>query len=120
MLFGNLKNKKNLKTFLRDNSRECSVCKKEKNLDNFSLHKSEKGWWLGCKCTSCRKKYSLEYRKKCLENPPIPLSHKICKTCGEDKEACEFSPSIYSKTGLASYCKPCRRLYIKNRKLKSQ
>jgi hypothetical protein len=116
MLFGNLKNKKNLKSFLRDHSRVCSVCKEEKSLSDFSIHKSEKSWCIGCKCSLCVKRYSIEYRMKCLKNPPTTVSHKTCNTCGEKKEACEFSPSKYSKTGLASYCKPCRRIYIKKRK----
>lgn len=53
-------------------------------------------------------------RGRCPVTESLPES-KVCTKCGEEKSRSEFSPSKRTKDGLHSWCKGCKRAYMKAR-----
>jgi hypothetical protein len=45
------------------------------------------------------------------------MTKKICSTCKEDKEVCEFSPDKSKKSGVSGQCRICKSIYDKKRYL---
>lgn len=81
----------------------CSLCKKEKSLDEFILDKYKKSGRTS-RCKQCvREKYSEK------NFPRIDSGKKVCMHCKIDKEYIEFGSNKANKDGLNVWCKICAR-----------
>ena len=95
--------------------RNCTYCKLEKELTEFSLKKNGL-YGRNANCKECVKKKSelRKFRTKALrENNQLPES-KICTKCNLEKSRSEFAQDINKLDGLYSSCKSCNQEYIEN------
>ncbi len=89
----------------------CSVCREQKELDNFSPTKrNEDGSikYRASQCTRCR----TNKNRKTPEYKQDEVT-KECRHCRLPKPHEEFSPSIRGKLGLSAYCRPCEAVRFK-------
>jgi len=83
--------------------KNCSVCKKEKSIDDFNNNKNYKdGKFPYCK--SCRKE---ERKKNTYERPTNGI--KVCVGCNETKDISNFNSDCRNPSGLQTYCKLCAK-----------
>lgn len=96
----------------------CSVCKELKEDTNFSVNKRNldgtvkyRNSW----CNVCRNLAEINRRggrKKPI--PKVELESKECLECLKMLELSKFSPSKRGRLGVASYCRDCQNLRVKN------
>jgi hypothetical protein len=109
---------------IHNNMKECSKCKVEKEMSEFSKDKQKKSGYRPC-CKVCQRKAykkptdkSREAKRKIglkflKDNPDYK---KTCSKCKESLEASQFNYNYKSKDGLGFTCKPCERQYIVDNK----
>lgn len=82
----------------------CIKCGEEKDITEF--HKQKSGTYgVNSYCKFCRK--SLSKQEKLKRLALVPVGHKFCLKCNQDKLFSEFSNDKSKKTGLFSWCKIC-------------
>lgn len=90
----------------------CPKCNQCKSYDNFGKNKSNSdGLSTYCKLCRCeyRKVSSQGYRKD-----EVLSETKICTGCDEEKSHTQFNKDRYSKDGLQTYCKQCKKIRQKD------
>lgn len=89
-------------------TKACKDCGEEKPVSEFHVDRSRKdGLQFYCKvCNSARAAAYREARKKAYVAVVSPET-KVCRDCGEEKFASEFTVDRSRKDGLNPYCKTC-------------
>ncbi len=96
------------------NEKQCGSCKQVLPIVEFWKNKGLKDgyshWCKGCQKESSRRSY---IKRK---SRPITALAKVCKKCGIEKPAGEFSFQPNTSSGLNSYCKQCTSTYYRKRR----
>ncbi len=94
--------------------KRCTRCKKTKPASEFSPDGSMKRG-LASRCKKCMCKIAKEYYKTLVKSKPKPPKNgkKRCGHCGVIRAASEFYFHRASKDGLASDCKHCAKIRMK-------
>jgi hypothetical protein len=90
----------------------CIKCKQIIPKSCFSKHRSRQDG-LQAVCKSCFKKWKNDYILK----KKIVVENIICSKCGKLKHISNFNKCSVSKTGHASRCKECARIYAVRRNI---
>jgi hypothetical protein len=88
-------------------TKKCSKCKKEKNLNDFCKDKYNKDG-LKSSCKEC----DLLYRKN-RNIQPSNIKSKICTKCKQEKTIDNFNTDKLEKDGYRAWCKECCHQYNK-------
>lgn len=90
--------------------KQCTVCKENKQLDQFHRNnKSADGYGFRCKpCTSIYYKGYNASRK--TANARYEVKSKACRECGLEKPISQFGKKSTSLDKYNIYCKPCWRI----------
>jgi len=98
------------------NSRQCTKCKKNRDINCFSKDSSKKsGYHTTCKV--CEKETKIEYQKR-KRMEFIALKEKECSICNLVKDISLFSKHLYNKDGYVNSCYECiRNITNKSRNL---
>ncbi len=90
--------------------KQCSRCNKDKDIIKFGKDKYSSDS-LTHSCKACRNNASKMARKKINHEKinKIIISNKLCPQCNITKLVSEFSKDKYTKTGITTHCKKCRR-----------
>jgi|GEM_PF-1216769 len=117
-----MENKKKKGYGAMEETKICSICGKELPITTKYFERvNENKDGFANKCKECRSKERYEYIKQsteCIENLT-----KTCSKCGKELPATTeyFEKQMSGKYGVRSYCKECRKKYMKqyNEKIKS-
>jgi hypothetical protein len=97
-------------------NKECTKCLEVFPINRFYKKKDSK-CGLSSWCKNCKNKQTQQLRLNRASNNNFEIPHsKICARCKEDKDRTCFTRLHGSRTGLATYCKDCRRLNDIDRK----
>jgi len=93
----------------------CKVCKIEKDLIHYGLHKKTKDGH-NYICYECRAEIERKRRiAKGIAPKPKPIVNedsKECLRCHEIKSVIDFAKNSRGRLGVGCYCKPCQSVYM--------
>jgi hypothetical protein len=87
------------------NTKICTKCKIEKTVDNF--YKKRTGIFSHCKLCSADDQREKAARNR-IKVKQVP-EHKYCSRCEQTLSSSEFNKNSTNKSGLAGWCKRCKR-----------
>lgn len=107
------------------NARQCRSCERDLPLAAFARNKDRPDG-LQVWCRECVAQYSAaRYRRRreaegktVCEKVDVPEGHKLCRACGEVKPHSEWHRKRSAPDGLASRCKACRAVLLRQDHLK--
>ncbi|MFD8718366.1 endonuclease domain-containing protein [Streptomyces sp. NPDC059629] len=107
------------------NARECRKCRRDLPLAAFARNKKRCDG-LQVWCRECVAAYgATRYRRRresegktVREKVDVPEGHKLCRACGEVKPHSEWHRKRSAPDGLATRCKACRAVLLRQDHLK--
>lgn len=91
--------------------KQCSCCKQLKNINEFHKDIKTKDK-LRCNCKECHcksaQKSKINYRNR-NKIKQMVIKEKYCPTCKQILSFLQFTKHLYSKDGLFSCCRTCRK-----------
>lgn len=97
-------------------NKKCNKCKVSKPISEFHRNNRASDGHASV-CKSCRREYSVQYWKDNVF-PQKEIPSKTCLRCKETKEIIEFGRDKHRKDGHIDYCKDCKVLQRRERKLR--
>ncbi|MGW2232566.1 endonuclease VII domain-containing protein [Streptomyces sp. NPDC001759] len=106
-------------------AKQCRVCERHLPLGAFARDGNRRDG-LQVWCRECVAEYSAtRYRRRreavgktVREKVDVPAGHKLCRACGEVKPHSEWHRKRSAPDGLASRCKACRAVLLRQDHLK--
>lgn len=105
-------NKEKLKIVDKTQIKTCSVCKKEKQLNEFSISTASKTGFYSW-CLICSRKKDNDRKK--IRNEYTEIDIKNCTRCNKSKTILKnYSKKIGTHDGYSNICKECNKEYRKS------